>query len=1023
MDMDAGVPEPHETTVAPHRPARAGRGLVARATGVLGIVLLALSAVASLALLSDTELLPGGSLATASCFRARIGAVHTGEVTATSGGTTSVTVPAVDPARTVVFATLSTSASDAADGLASVELTGASTLDVVRPAGAAGSVTVAWSLVEYACGIRVQRGVVTGPTAATVDLTITPTDPARAFTTVTAAPGAAATTPGPAQQVTATLAGATTLRLAAGAAPAADARWAWQVVEVVRAADVDVEHVTVAVGAGATTVTVPLAATVDPSRTILLAGVRSAAGTLEQAAVTAEFTAADEVVLRRTDGGVPVTVELQVVQLLDGTAVQRGALTVGDGTSTSTATLASPLDPTRATVLATGSGWGGAPATGRADAGADATGRVLGRFGAADAGTVQVTRGRTDGTTTWTYQAVTWGGPRWWDTAWGYRERIEVATTTTAAPDGYTLPLTFDHAAMVAAGEALASGDDVRVLRFDGSGWVELDRVLDEASTWGAVDTTVWLRTEAPVAAGTTDVSYWLHHGNPAAGTPPADPARVFLVTEDFESGLGAFSERTTGTGWYAADDWSHRRAVTIPAGSVDGDLADLPVLVSLTDAGMVGQVQDDGSDLRFTAADGSTPLAHDLERWDPATGELLAWVEVPTVAAASSTTVLLHWGATDAPAQADGPATWSNGFDGVWHLAEDPGAAVLPHADDASPQGRDGVLVGTTGTTSRTGAVVGDGVAFSADSGRLGLGTIDTTDDAFTLSGWVTADTTAGGTVAAVDVAGVTHAALEVAPDGAGALVVRARLRDGSGTLHAAEGGALAVGAAGHVAATWDGTTLTAWLDGTAVAATTVTSREVATGAVVAIGAGPGAGAAPLAGTVDEVRLATVARSAAWLDAQASMQASPATFATVGAVTGGSFLPGGTWTARTPLTVDAATVDASGRDEDLTDFPLLVSITDADVAASAQADGRDLVVTADDGTTRLDHEVESWDPGTGALVLWVRVPLLPADVDTRLFLYHGNAAASDQQDPAGVFRSGFTSVHHLADDPEEVGP
>ncbi len=988
--------------------------------GVLAV--LSLASIGSPAILTDLVEVPDGDLATANCFRARIGAVQSGTTTSTGPGTTSVPITAVDPVRAFVLHTVSSDGADAVDGLVSVELTDATTLDVVRQGSGTANVTVAWHVVEYTCGIRVQRGVETGSASPVRDVEINVTDPARSFTTVAVAPGSAATTPDAAQQVTSRLAGPTTLRLEAATAPAADARWAWQVVEVVRDADVDAQHVTATLAPGDLATTVPLPAAVDPSRTLLLAGVRTAGGSLEQAAVTAELTATDEVTLQRGTAGVAATVELQVVELLDGTAVQRGSLTVADALVTNTAALASPVDDTRTTVLASGTGWGGAPATGRADAGTDGIGRALGRFGTDDPATVRVTRGRTDGATTWTYQAVTWGGPRWWDLAYGYRERIEVTTATTAAPDGYTVPVTFDHAAMVAAGTALASGDDVRVVRWDGSTWTELDRVLDDLSVWDAADTTVWFRTATPIAADTTDVSYWLHHGNGGAGAPPADADQVFLVTEDFEAGLGDFSERTTGTGWYAADDWSHRRTVTVPAGTVARDLADVPVLVALTDPTMTTQVQADGSDLRFTAADGVTPLPHELERWDAGTGQLLAWVRVPTVAAGNDTDLVLYWGATDAPAQADPGATWQ-GFGGVWHLAEDPTGQV-PHADDSAPTGLDGALLGAAGTTVRTPGVVGDGIDLAADTGRLVVGrvTVGPTTP-LTVSGWVTPDGTADGTVLRVAEAGTLHAALEVTDAGGGAVAVRASLRDRDGTLHTATGGTLPVGATGHVAATWDGATLTAWLDGSAVAATTVTSRAAVVDADVAIGGDPSTGAVPLDGTLDEVRLEDVARDGAWLAAQVANQSSPATFASIGAAASGSWFGAGTWAARTPLTVDAGVVDAAGSGTDLTDFPLLVSFTDAALGASAQADARDLVFTADDGSTRLDHEIESWDGSTGTLVAWVRVPLLSATLDTRVFVYHGNAAAVDQQDPDGVWGPEHRAVFHLADDPEEVVP
>ena len=65
-----------------------------------------------------------------------------------------------------------------------------------------------------------------------------------------------------------------------------------------------------------------------------------------------------------------------------------------------------------------------------------------------------------------------------------------------------------------------------------------------------------------------------------------------------------------------------------------------------------------------------------------------------------------------------------------------------------------------------------------------------------------------------------------------------------------------------------------------------------------------------------------------------------------------------------------------------LSDFPLLVSVTSADLAAKVtDAEGDDIVFRAQDSTTcggpsscTLDHEIEKYVPGTGELVAWVRV-------------------------------------------------
>ena len=122
-------------------------------------------------------------------------------------------------------------------------------------------------------------------------------------------------------------------------------------------------------------------------------------------------------------------------------------------------------------------------------------------------------------------------------------------------------------------------------------------------------------------------------------------------------------------------------------------------------------------------------------------------------------------------------------------------------------------------------------------------------------------------------------------------------------------------------------------------------------------------------------------------------------------------------WTVRKVVTVDSAQVTA-----DLSDFAVLVSVTDAELAAGARADGFDFVFTDTDEITKLDHEIEKYDSGTGELVAWVRVPNLTSAVDKVLYLYYGNASATNQQNPAGVWDSNYASVHHLAETPSGGG-
>jgi hypothetical protein len=114
-------------------------------------------------------------------------------------------------------------------------------------------------------------------------------------------------------------------------------------------------------------------------------------------------------------------------------------------------------------------------------------------------------------------------------------------------------------------------------------------------------------------------------------------------------------------------------------------------------------------------------------------------------------------------------------------------------------------------------------------------------------------------------------------------------------------------------------------------------------------------------------------------------------------------------WQARKSITIDGSKVTGSH-----SSFPLLVSLTDADLAASAQAGGNDLLFTASDGTTKLDHEIENFTASTGSLTAWVRIPTLASGTNTVIYLYYGNGTIGSQQNPTGVWDANYGGVWHL---------
>lgn len=124
-----------------------------------------------------------------------------------------------------------------------------------------------------------------------------------------------------------------------------------------------------------------------------------------------------------------------------------------------------------------------------------------------------------------------------------------------------------------------------------------------------------------------------------------------------------------------------------------------------------------------------------------------------------------------------------------------------------------------------------------------------------------------------------------------------------------------------------------------------------------------------------------------------------------------------GTWGYRKIISVDHNKVAGASN---LTDFPILFSVTDPDLRHTSfggkvgKTDGTDILFTSSDGTTKLSHEIEKYASTTGEVVIWVKVPTLNTSANTDLYVYYGNSGASDQQDATNVWDSNFKGVYHF---------
>lgn len=120
---------------------------------------------------------------------------------------------------------------------------------------------------------------------------------------------------------------------------------------------------------------------------------------------------------------------------------------------------------------------------------------------------------------------------------------------------------------------------------------------------------------------------------------------------------------------WFNSS-WAYRKPITIDSANVDSDLTDFPVLIKLdADSDLSANAQSSGDDIVFTTGDETTQLSHEIESYDSSTGTLWAHVKVPSLSSSSDTTIYCYYGNSSASNQETVADVWSNGYESVYHL------------------------------------------------------------------------------------------------------------------------------------------------------------------------------------------------------------------------------------------------------------------------------------------------------------------------------------------------------------------
>ncbi len=125
----------------------------------------------------------------------------------------------------------------------------------------------------------------------------------------------------------------------------------------------------------------------------------------------------------------------------------------------------------------------------------------------------------------------------WWNASWIYRQQINITNNndTLALPGGYSVSINLDTASLVASEKLRGDGNDLRVVYWDGSNNIELDRI--NLTDFNTSSTEIWFGLQNSIPPNSYDDNYFIYYGNPSAGEPPKNASNVFEFYDDFDDG------------------------------------------------------------------------------------------------------------------------------------------------------------------------------------------------------------------------------------------------------------------------------------------------------------------------------------------------------------------------------------------------------------------------------------------------------------------------------------------------------
>lgn len=418
---------------------------------------------------------------------------------------------------------------------------------------------------------------------------------------------------------------------------------------------------------------------------------------------------------------------------------------------------------------------------------------------------------------------------------------------------------------------------------YDGSSWNVEEQIFDDYGNWSLSSSTL-----SSAANNNSDFKIRFTHSNPSAGNIEYAYIDDLSVTGDaididFDQIHYRWRNDNGAETWYNSS-WGYRKKITIDSNKVSGssNLTNFPMLISTTtvdwkdtvNGGNVGQ--DDGDDILFTASDGVTKLDHEIEYYASSTGELVAWVKIPTLDYDDDTEIYIYYGNAGVANQENPTGVWDTDYEMVQHLEE----TGIGTREDSTSNNNDGTTSGYDGDeATASGQIDGaddlDGTNDTVNCGNAAGLSFDASET-YTYSVWFRAQT--GGANYWPNIIGDD--------DGTGADGFGFYWEDGDLRIYENSGNADVVEATGLNTNTWyygvftyDNGDIELFLDGSSEDTGTDTFLDSTGDFIIGVYEADGS---YFDGEIDEVRVSSIVRSDDWIATEFSNQSDPGNFYSV---------------------------------------------------------------------------------------------------------------------------------------------